>query len=116
MNSLEEKLVRIIKGYDPNKLDMLCKIDIIKLSQLEALHNPSENIKGAVEAFLDYASAAIEKHPRAHLNDSIEKMFGEALNKMADIAPEAYQKYQASQEVKPNTYTSQSRGGFVAAL
>ena len=98
MNELNEKLVRIIDGYDPNEKDMLCKIDIIKLSQLEALHNPSEKIKGAVERFLRYATDVVKMHPMAHLEENIKKMFGDSLEKMKEIAPEAYERYEAAQK------------------
>lgn len=101
MNELDEKLVRIIDGYDPNKRDMLCKIDIIKLSQLEALHNPSDKIKGAVERFLKYATDVVQKHPTSALNENIEKMFGDSLKKMEEVAPEAYEKYKAAQNIYP---------------
>ena len=100
MNELNDKLVRIIDGYDPNRQDMLCKIDIVKLSQLEALHNPSDKIKGAVERFLKYATDVVQGHPLAHLNENIEKMFGDSLKKMEEIAPEAYEKYKAAQNVQ----------------
>ena len=103
MNDLNTKLIRIIDGYDPDRKDVLCKIDIIKLSQMEALQNPSNDKKEVVEAFLDYATAVVEKHPTSCLNETIEKMFGSALEKMQKVAPEAYQKYQDAQIIKqPN--------------
>ena len=51
MNELNVKLVRIINGYDPNKRDMLCKIDIIKLSQMEALQNPTSEKRKSLKHF-----------------------------------------------------------------
>jgi len=96
MTSLNEKLVRMIGDYDPTKKDMLCKIDIIRLSQMEALRNPLPDKKDVVEAFLKYAAAVVENHPDKHLSENIEKMFGDSLGKMAEIAPEAYAKYEAS--------------------
>ncbi|MBO4294482.1 MAG: hypothetical protein J5896_03445 [Alphaproteobacteria bacterium] len=94
MTSLNEKLVRIIGDYDPMRQDMLCKIDIIRLSQMDALRNPTPDKKDVIEAFLKYATAVVNNHPDKHLNENIEKMFGDSLEKMAEIAPQAYEKYQ----------------------
>ena len=116
MNELNAKLVRIINGYDPNKRDMLCKIDIIKLSQMEALQNPTSDKKEAIEAFLSYASAVVGKHPGAHLDENIEKMFGAALEKMKEIAPEAYQKYEATQNTKSSPNLGIKREAYAAGL
>lgn len=116
MNELNAKLVRIINGYDPNKRDMLCKIDIIKLSQMEALQNPTPDKKEAVEAFLGYASAAVGNHPDAHLNENIERMFGSALEEMAKIAPEAYQKYEAAKDIHPSRNLNIKREVYAAGL
>jgi len=116
MNELNVKLVRIINGYDPNKRDMLCKIDIIKLSQMEALQNPTSDKKEVVEAFLGYASAVVGNHPSAHLNENIEKMFGTALEEMKKIAPEAYQKYEAAQNKNALPNLNMKREAYVAGL
>lgn len=116
MNELNAKLVRIINGYDPNKRDMLCKIDIIKLSQMEALQNPTDDKKEVIEAFLNYASTAVGKHPAAHLNENIEKMFGTALEKMAKIAPEAYQKYESAQKTNAVQGLAVKREAYAAGL
>lgn len=116
MNGLNTKLVHIIKDYDPKKKDMLCKIDIIRLSQMEALRNPSNDKKEVVEAFLDYATAAVKNHPMSHLNETIEKMFGGALEKMQKVAPEAYAEYEKAQEVKQAEMTHFKKEEIVAAI
>ena len=109
MNELNAKLVHMIKDYDPKRQDMLCKIDIIRLSQMEALRNPTGDKKEVVEAFLDYATAVVQNHPNAHLDENIKKMFGGALEEMKKIAPVAYEKYEAMQEVKqPETLRFQN--------
>ena len=99
MSNSNEKLVRIIEGYDPSKKDVFCKIDIIKLSQMPELQNPVAAQKEVVEAFLEYATTAVKNHPAAHLNENVERMFGQSLEKMKEIAPEAYDKYEAAQKL-----------------
>lgn len=108
MASLNDKLVRIIGDYDPTKRDILCKIDIIKLSQMETLRNPTADKKDVVEAFLNYATAVVEKHPLSHLDENIKKMFGDSLLKMSEIAPETYQKYMSVTKEQSGMFQTQN--------
>ncbi len=94
MTSSNETLKHIIRDYNPKKQEMLCKIDLIKLSQMEALKNPTPDKKDVYEAFFDYAEKLKENHPAWDSESYIKARFGSAYEKMAEIAPEAYQKYE----------------------
>ncbi len=116
MTSSNETLKHIIRDYNPQKQEMLCKIDLIKLSQMEALRNPTPDKKDVYEAFFEYTGKLKENHQAWDSESYIKERFGEAYEKMAEIAPEAYQKYEQtlhpqeiSQEkkyIKPETTMS----------
>ncbi|HCU58941.1 MAG TPA: hypothetical protein DIC64_03065 [Alphaproteobacteria bacterium] len=92
MTSSNETLKHIIRDYNPQKQEVLCRIDLIKLSQMEVLKNPTPDKKDVYETFFDYTTALHKHHPG--LDKKVEEIFGPSLEKMAKIAPEAYQKYE----------------------
>ena len=127
MESLNEKYVNTIKKFDPKRMDTLCMIDVFYLSvTLKELKNKEfykqkthENNEGqgekrtpdakdVVDAFFSYATAVVEKHPNAHLDEYIEKMFNESWEKMTNIAPEAYAKYEAVKNMRQKSQTVQT--------
>ena len=61
---------------------------------MEALKNPTPDKKDVYEAFFDYAEKLKENHPAWDSESYIKARFGSAYEKMAEIAPEAYQKYE----------------------
>jgi len=128
-------LIQTISKYNPhkNRQDSFCKIDIIKLArELEDLKNPVFYLnfynrkinqksdekeideKMVVEAFLNYATTLVKEHPTSHLNKNIERMFGEVLERMRKIAPEAYAEYEKAQEVKQPDIMTLKKRDYVA--
>ena len=101
MTSSNETLKHIIRDYNPKKQEMLCRIDLIKLSQMEVLKNPTPDKKDVYETFFEYASALVKNHPTAHLDEYIEKVLGSSVEKMAEIAPDAAEKYKALVHPEP---------------
>ena len=95
MAASNEKLKHMIRDYNPARQDMLCKIDIIKLSQMPELKNPTPDKKDVYETFFDYATALVQNHPNARLDEYIEKVFGQSMEDMAKIARDAAKKYEA---------------------
>ena len=100
MTSSNETLKHIIRDYNPQKQEMLCKIDLIKLSQMEALRNPTPDKKDVYEAFFEYAGKLKESHPDWDSESYIKERFGKAYDKMGEIAPKAKEKYEALEQNK----------------
>ena len=94
MTASNEKLKHMIRDYNPEKQDILCKIDVIRLYQMPELKNPTPDKKDVYETFFAYAEKLAINHPMWDSKTYIEKQFGEALIKMAEIAPEAAEKYE----------------------
>lgn len=93
MTSSNETLKHIIRDYNPRKQEMLCKIDLIKLSQMEVLRNPAPDKKDVYEAFFEYAGELKKNHPTWDSEGYIKERLGEAFDIMAEIAPQAAERY-----------------------
>ena len=62
---------------------------------MEVLKNPTPDKKDVYETFFQYAGELKKNHPSWDSESYIKERFGEAYNKMAEIAPEAREKYEA---------------------
>ena len=102
MTPSNETLKRIINGYDPKRADSLCKIDVIRLSQMEVLRNPVLERAPVYETFFEYATELVKNHPDAGLDKLLEKMFKDSLPKMAELAPTAFENFSKAKQVKTN--------------
>jgi len=92
-----ERNERGYQMYDPKNQSLVCRLDLVRISQADNFLKPDKKDAKVYEAFFKYATDLHQYHPEWDSPKDIAVKFD--LLKMSEIVPKAFEEY--AQKVQP---------------